>query len=777
MLINVGIFFVLNPNPLFQMTHKPHFKFCCHGLATSLLGMTLAMAAPITWSSAPYTVSGSFGQTLNTGLFVTTGTQILAENIGGGATTFDGINFTAGTISMGSGAASVFHEAMPTANTPLARDGSYGSNVPSTVTLSGLTSGNIYRVQALVYDGRGGLGGRTVKFDGINQGVYANGVAGATWGNGLLVTGTFTADATTQAFTIEAFVGATSKGGQLNALLVHEFIPGTPALANPTVATITSTGAQAGVNLSSVAANVTLHWATTDQDLGPWDNSNPLGVQAIGPVSGALTGLAGDTQYFYRFHAVNAAADPDTETWSIAGTSFATALTGKAPTDPAATTYSKAEIDVTWTDGFATETGFVIQRSPDGQAPWTQVGTTAADTQIFYDSNLLPGTTYHYRVFAQNEAGLSDPSAAVSATTTAPDPGIVVQAWFRMGDSAAPGLNNLPTDSSTNTRDFTVKNGATDTTISPTGGGYNNDAYYTFNGVDQSYNSIGYDPPENNVGVEVWVRTSNLAQINANVFGTGTNANGLNIAYEAAGARGWSGAVANQAWVGDGVGTANYTANTWIHLALVRDNGTTTFYVNGLASGTSAATPLNATQPRMAATFNNGIFFSGDVAEARIFTFDPGQFNVSDLLYPGTPPPSDPYLVWATGLGDPGVNVDFDGGGLATGIEWVTGGDPAVGSDDPSVTPSFNNTSDPGNFLFTFRRRDAAASDTGTVIVVEYGSNLTGWRNNVDHGVADGVTVDASTDLGGGFHQVTVSIPRSLASGGKLFARLKVTRP
>jgi hypothetical protein len=37
--------------------------------------------------------------------------------------------------------------------------------------------------------------------------------------------------------------------------------------------------------------------------------------------------------------------------------------------------------------------------------------------------------------------------------------------------------------------------------------------------------------------------------------------------------------------------------------------------------------------------------------------------------------------------------------------------------------------------------------------------------------------VDASTDLGGGFHQVTVAIPRSLALGGKLFSRLKVSRP
>lgn len=61
--------------------------------------------------------------------------------------------------------------------------------------------------------------------------------------------------------------------------------------------------------------------------------------------------------------------------------------------------------------------------------------------------------------------------------------------------------------------------------------------------------------------------------------------------------------------------------------------------------------------------------------------------------------------------------------------------------------------------------------------MVEYGSDLAGWRNTADHGVTDGVTVDDSTVISGGFHEVTVSIPRSLAPGGTFFARLKITRP
>ena len=748
-------------------------------LVASVLGMASLQAAPITWSSTPFTVSGSFGQNLNPGQFATTGTQILAENTGGAALTFDGINFAAGSISLGN-SASVFHQ--NSTGTQLTRAGSYGSTGPSSVTLPGLTSGRFYRVQAVVYDGRGDadIPGRTVRFDGINQGVYANGVSGVTWGNGLLVTGTFTADAATQNFTIEAFAGASSRSGQLNALLVHEFIPGTPTLTNPAVGTITTTSAQASVTLSNVDSNVTLYWDTVDQGTGTWGNTSSLGAQVVGPVSGSLTGLVGDTRYFYRFQAINTAAEPDTVAWSPEATSFATALTGIAPTVPQATTFSKTEIDVSWTDVFNTETGFVIERSPNGTDSWTQVGTAAANTGFFNDGELFPGTTYFYRVSAQNGAGLSDPSAVVSATTNAAEPSIVVQGWYRMGD-AGQGTNNLPTDSSTNARNFTGNvNGAT---VNPNGGGYGNDAHYTFNGVDQAYFGNGYNAPENNVGVEVWVRSSAVSQSNKHVFGTGSNVNGINIGYDANpgnGSIGWFGAVAGKAYVGS-VGTANYTAGQWIHLAVVRNNGVSTFYVNGVASGTSTSVPDNATVTHLATNAGGfvGGYFGGDVAEARIFTFDAGQFNTSYLLYPA-PPSGDAYDDWAgdfPGLTDPSVNLDFDNGGLPTGIEWVTGGDPSNGGDDPGVTPTFDNTTDPSDFLFTFRRRDAAAADPGTTIVVEYGSDLVGWRNTADHGVTDGVTIDDSTDLGGGFHQVTVSIPRSLSPTSKLFARLKLSRP
>jgi hypothetical protein len=215
-----------------------------------------------------------------------------------------------------------------------------------------------------------------------------------------------------------------------------------------------------------------------------------------------------------------------------------------------------------------------------------------------------------------------------------------VQAHFEMGDNGQ-GTNNLPLDSSGNGRHFA---GAINSaTINLTGGGYDNDAYYTFNGSNQGYYDIGYDAPEDNVGIEVWVRTSNLAQTNRTLFGTGSNLNGISIGYDAAGGTGWFGAVSNVAFVGT-VGTGNYTAGDWIHLAVVRDNGTSTFYVNGVASGTTGASPNNATLTHMSVNAGGIEYFGGDIAEARIFTFNAGEFQTSDLLFPAIPEPGAALL-------------------------------------------------------------------------------------------------------------------------------------
>ena len=177
---------------------------------------------------------GAVKSVMGTGQIDTSGTQLLADNTGGGATTYDGISYTAGAITF-----DAVYNAYHAAANAVSSTGVYGTGGGANAFTLGaggvgpdLVIGNSYRVQLLIVDGRGPQAGRTFEADGINQGVFANGVTNVTWGDSLLVTGTFVADATSQSFSVEAKeVSGGSAGGQLNAVLLHEVPePGSLAL-------------------------------------------------------------------------------------------------------------------------------------------------------------------------------------------------------------------------------------------------------------------------------------------------------------------------------------------------------------------------------------------------------------------------------------------------------------------------------------------------------------------------------------------------------------------
>jgi hypothetical protein len=76
------------------------------------------------------------------------------------------------------------------------------------------------------------------------------------------------------------------------------------------------------------------------------------------------------------------------------------------------------------------------------------------------------------------------------------------------------------------------------------------------------------------------------------------------------------------------------TVGSWTHLAVVRNAGMTTFYVNGVPVGapepTGPSTPVGGMA--IGGNFRNASEnFNGLIDEVRIFTFAPGQFQVSDL--------------------------------------------------------------------------------------------------------------------------------------------------
>jgi fibronectin-binding autotransporter adhesin len=150
-----------------------------------------------------------------------------------------------------------------------------------------------------------------------------------------------------------------------------------------------------------------------------------------------------------------------------------------------------------------------------------------------------------------------------------------------------------------------------------------------------------------------------------------------------------------------------------------------------------------------------------------VWTFD----EASGTLTLGT---ADAYGSWelANGIAGAGSGVDSDNDGIPNGIEFVIGGDPSgPGSDSNNLLPIASTTAT--HLVFVFRRTDdSAAYDP----FVEYGSDLTGWTA-AEAGV-NGVTIlDEDDAFGTDIDRVTVTIPRALEVGAKMFARLRVDIP
>jgi hypothetical protein len=150
------------------------------------------------------------------------------------------------------------------------------------------------------------------------------------------------------------------------------------------------------------------------------------------------------------------------------------------------------------------------------------------------------------------------------------------------------------------------------------------------------------------------------------------------------------------------------------------------------------------------------------------------NYNYNSLNQIAIVQSSNAYGAWETtnGIAGAGSAVDSDGDGIPNGIEFVIGGDPSgPGSDSNSLLPTF--TVDSQYLTFVFRRTDESAPYNP---FVEYGSALTGWTEA--EGGVNGVIIAEDNDFfGGSTDRVRVQIPRALAVGSKLFARLGVEIP
>ena len=179
----------------------------------------------------------------------------------------------------------------------------------------------------------------------------------------------------------------------------------------------------------------------------------------------------------------------------------------------------------------------------------------------------------------------------------------------------------------------------------------------------------------------------------------------------------------------------------------------------------------------LAETFDTSFSVDGFTQSSNVWTKPDGATNIwkfEESTGVLTYTVASAYTSWidtpAFGLaaGDKDPLDDPDNDGMANALEYVINANPSAS--DPSKLPTLSVT--PTDFVFSFTRREESAADTTQVF--QYGSNLAGWTPlNITAPTATEVALGTSS---GGLQSVTVTIPKTLASGGKLFGRLQVTK-
>ena len=137
-----------------------------------------------------------------------------------------------------------------------------------------------------------------------------------------------------------------------------------------------------------------------------------------------------------------------------------------------------------------------------------------------------------------------------------------------------------------------------------------------------------------NFGLELWVKpdATNAIQCLAYNGDSGPNGWGLYL-YQGK----YQGLFGSQAFLTG----PDAEPGVWTHLALVRNNGLTTLYVNGVPTATSPLPPNTPTGRFALAAQAQSLtaeFFAGSFDEVRVFGFAPGTFSTGDLLLPVLPP-------------------------------------------------------------------------------------------------------------------------------------------
>ena len=538
------------------------------------------------------------------------------------------------------------------------------------------------------------------------------------------------------------------------------------------------------------ATSVTLVWAFDDQGettVGTWSAASGGGSHAFGAavtndvLSHVLSGLAGDTNYHFRFFATDG-VDSD---WSNTA-SFVTGLGGLAApsnfTGLPGIISGGTKVDLSWTDGYANETGFLIRRSTDVGFVTFDEFPVGADETSYADETTDPNTTYYYRIAAVGSSGngafTGNLQVATGDAGAGPVAGLIAHWKFDDGSGAAAA------DSSASGYDLGQVNGDGSWITGKAGGAYSQ-ARFTADATESDTLNL----PGGSVTVSVWVTAHNTAQYAgiAGLEGTGNTGDIYGFKMGNDDKINWTAVGASPQISPDTLTTyAAATGDGWVHLVGTYDGatGVSTAYVNGaqVMSTTQAAGIPDKTTPslfRIGTYWNSNSYeFNGAIDDVQVYD---EALSVADVTFlysnPGSAlsPPAPTFADWITSFGldpaDQGFGDDPDGDGNLNGLENFLGTDPsgadAAGLSAVAVSGGGSNT-----FVLTHPENATPADDVSAFY--EWSTDLSAFHADGDsNGAGSAVNFTLQPDTPAvGTTTVTATITGTLPD--QLFVRLGV---
>ena len=275
-----------------------------------------------------------------------------------------------------------------------------------------------------------------------------------------------------------------------------------------------------------------------------------------------------------------------------------------------------------------------------------------------------------------------------------------------------------------------------------------------------------------NWGIEAWVLSDSTADNHCIVYNGSSAGTGMGI-YQLGDQNRYAGLLGGVAVVGG----APVVPGTWTHLAIVVTGGTSTFYVNGVATGSAGRPNLPASTDALSLGIKADLSepFVGRIDEVRVFSVLTGHFSVGDLLLSRVPPGALPPFVISGPTARPGNSVlsgnAFDlslvaGGTAPLVYQWRKDGVNVAGATGTTLAFTNVTTAQSGSYdVVITNTYGSVTSVVAAVTVLPPGSPTIApvayYRlgENDTNAVADQSAGDFTVDSVGAFNLTLAGVP------------------